>query len=365
MKKLSAAFVILVALGLTVQPSQGRSAQDLPAGAEIADDAAVSALIVSAASKAKSALSALRVGGASAALAELATLTEPLAFEMAAARLIVDIQAGEDSPQARSTLLALIEVPTRAFRRHEETRADWFVPLLDVAGKAQFALRALDARAERRAWLAILSADTDSAVRAVSTATAKSRPVLIEAIAELDQDKLNALSAAMLLQPEAFASSVWATTAERSRDKRVFDAALMRCDDKDLLALVSAASQLSAEDASDWLIRVSDRPALASAALLSLTPLADQPSAALQHLIAALESATLGASAATALGQRPQSDRLALIEKLIADPVASPRRLTSLALALRLDESTQARIVLHRLGRDLRLPATVRAELLR
>lgn len=365
MNKLATALCILVLIGLTAQVAHGRSAQDLPADALIVDDATIAAANPLAASKATAANAALRVGGAKAALAELATLTEPLAFELAAARLVAVLQADEDSPPGRSVLLELTKVSTRVFRRHEETRADWFVPLVDVPGKAQFALRAWDTNAERRAWLADLTAGTNSAIRALSIATASSQPALLEAIAELAQARLDALSATMLLQPEAFASSVWAAIAARSQDKRVFAATLLRCDDRDLLALLPAVGQLTASEAGGWLIQVSARPALTSAALLALAPLADQRSAALQHLVLNLDGETHGASAATALGHRPQPDRLAFIEQLIADPAASSRRLTSLALALRMDGSTQARVILVQLARDPRLPASVRAELLR
>jgi len=365
MNRLTVSLLILVSLSLAAQHVHGRSPQDLPVDAVIVDDATITAANPIAASKAQAATSALHAGGAKAALKELATLTEPLAFELAAARLVATLQAAEDSPQARSVLLELSKVPIRVFRRHEETRADWYVPLLDVAGKAQFALRAWDAGVQRRAWLVELSAGGDRAIRALSSTTAKGHPALIEAIGELAQDKLNTLSAEMLRQPEAFASSVWAATAARSQDKRVFAAALIHCEDSDLLALLPAVRQLSAADAGDWLTQLTGRPSLASAAMLALIPFAEQRSAALEHLIASLDSETLGSSAATALGQRPQPDRLALIEKLIADPAANSRRLTSLALALRLDESTQARIVLDQLARDPRLPANVRAELLR
>ncbi|MGQ0799845.1 MAG: hypothetical protein ACT4NL_07005 [Pseudomarimonas sp.] len=365
MNRLTVKLLILVSLSLTAQPSHGRAPQDLPVDAVIVDDAAIAASNPLATGKAQAAISALRAGGAKAALAELATLSEPLAFELAASRVVTTLQAAEDSPQARSVLFELTHVPIRVFRRHEETAADWFVPLLDVAGKAQFALRAWDAGAQRRAWLGELSLGGDHAIRALSTTRAKTQPALVEAIGDLAQAKLDAVSADMLLQPEAFASDVWAATAARSGDKRVFAAALIQCDDKDLLALLPAVSQLSAADAGDWLIQLSARPALASAALLALAALADQSSPALEHLIASLDSERLGASAATALAQRPQPDRLALIERLAADPTASPRRLTSLALALRLDESTQARLVLDRLGRDPRLPTNVRAELQR
>ncbi len=365
MNRLTVAFLIVLSLGLTAQQSHGRSRQDLPVDAVIVDDVAIAVANIVAANKANAANAGLRVGGAKAALAELATLTEPLAFELAAARLIAAVQAGEDSPQGRSVLFDLTKASTRVFRRHEETRADWFVPLVDVPSKAQFALRAWDAGAERRAWLAELSASTESAIRALSTASANLPLALVEAIAELAQVERDALSVKMLLQPEAFDSSVWAAMASGSKDKRVFATALLRCDDNDLLALLPAVGQLSASEAGDWLIHLSARPALTSAALLALAPLADRRSVGLQHLIATLDSETHGASAATALGHRPHTDRLALIEKLIADPAASSRRLTSLALALRMDESTQARVVLDQLARDPRLPAHVRAELLR
>jgi hypothetical protein len=359
--------LLALVLALLSSAALARPLALLPAGALVVEPDAIAA---STAALAETKAAQLRVDlhdkGAVAALQSLSNLQDLLAYELTAAALVAELQNGQDSAAVRDILGELAHVPTKVFRRHEETRGDWFVPLIDVSGRARFALRALDAGVLRKTWNDRLSADPARALDDMGGLQPEQHLVIAEAMAELDEPSVARLEQYMKSGKEQAPSVVWRALAERSRDPAVYAAAARASSDAELIRLLPTAKrQLAPADAERWLSTLVDRKGLQSAALLALASLAEPDSAALQRLMDALDSPASGASAAAALAARPQSDRLELIQALVRDPAAGAERLTWLALALRLEDSPQARDELRHLAVDPRLPVSVREELSR
>lgn len=339
----------------------------LPAGAVVLDtDANVAATERLAEAKAASLQLKLGSEGAPATIRALAEIDDPLARELAAAGLVSKLQNVESTAASREVLVELAGAPTLVFRRHEETRGDWFVPLIDVAARAKFAQRALAVRDKRAEWAERLIADPSGALRDASLAPAEQRLLIAEAITELSAHSLASLEKQVLLDKSPQPTDVWRALAERSNNPAVYAAAADACSEGDLLVLVYVVTrQLAPVDAERWLLEMSERRPLNSAALLALAPRADIGSQAISRLIFALDSPTEGASAAAALATRPQADRLDLLQALAGDPDVGGQRLTWLALALRLEGSSEALTLLQGLAEHPRLPPSVRKELVR
>jgi len=359
--------LLALVLALLGSAASARPLALLPSGAVVVEtDLIASPTVALADAKAAQLRADLHGKGVPAILHALSELEDTLAYELAAAGLIAELQTGEDSAEVRELLAELARVPTKVFRRHEETRGDWFVPLIDVPGRARFALRALDARVMRETWKQRLSADPAQALAGLDGHQPEQQLVMAEAVAELDEPSVARLAQYMKSGKAQTPSVVWRALAERSHDPAVYAAAARASSDAELTRLLPTAKrQLAPADAERWLSTLVDRKGLQSAALLALASLAEPDSAALQRLMDALDSPASGASAAAALAARPQSDRLELIQALVRDPAADAERLTWLALALRLEDSPQARNELRHLAVDPRLPVSVREELSR
>jgi hypothetical protein len=359
--------LLVLVLALLSSAALARPLALLPAGALVVETDAIAASTAALAdAKAAQLQVDLHGKGATAALQSLSDLQDPLAYELTAAVLIAELQNGQDSAAVREILGELVRVPTKVFRRHEETRGDWFVPLIDVSGRARFALRALDAGVLRKTWKDRLSADPARALDDVGGLQPEQHLVIAEAMAELDEQSVARLAEYMKSGNEQQPSVFWRALAERSSDPAVYAAAARACSDADLIRLLPTAKrQLASADAERWLLAMAERKALQSAALLALAPLADSDSQALVRLVNSLDMPASGASAAAALAARPQGDRLDLIRSLAADPAAGGERLTWLALALRLEGSKEALGELRHLAVNPRLPVSVREELSR
>jgi len=352
--------VLLLALA---SPALARGLADLPADAVVVDPLAMSAEdLASARAVAKQARAALASGPA-AALKLVASVEDPLRHALAASALIAELQQGEGDPASLAVLQQLTKTPLRVFRRHEETAADWFLPHLDVAGQATFALRLLDARAERQRWSQAWDSDPVAALADLRRADASITRLALEGLELLPAADANHVLTLALTDPGGQSPALWSTLALATGKQAAFGAAARHAEDADLLRLLSARDRLPAPEAVDWLLALAERPTLASAALLALAAYAEHGSIAWSRLLQALDDPALAPSAAAALAQRPHVDRVRRIAAL-ADG-ASPQRLFGVVLALRLEGSVQALSALDGLRGDPRLPAATRAELLR
>jgi len=358
-----AAYLIGLLLLAASTLAHARGLAELPADAVIVDPHALSAAAQrESAAAVKQARTALASGPA-AALAYVATIKEPLSQASAAAALIDDLQAGEGNADARAVLQQLAQTPLRVFQRHEETAADWFLPYIDVAGRARFALTMLDARVERERWSRRWQTEPAATLVTLASLDAASQGHALEALGELPEESVGTVFAASIRAPEVQVPALWPVLAAATRQRAAFHAASTYSADRDILGLLAATYRLPDADAVDWLTRLIARPKLASAALLALSAHAEHGSLAWQRLVDALDDPALAPSAAAALAQRGSSQRVAEIAELVAD--ASPHRLFGIVLALRLEGSPAALAILDSLRNDARLPLTTRMELAR
>lgn len=295
------------------------------------------------------------------AILMLRSWSDPLRFEPAAARVIETLQA-QPSTRAGDALLAALErEPVRLFRRHEETAADWFLPLFDIPGRAASARRLLAFADERDALIARLQNDP--------RATLKSGKIpaqaLTAAVERLPSEVIVRVATLALAGDVVLPSPAWAALARRRPEAAVLQATLQRAEPLDVLPLLEELpSKLAAPLAFDWLEQASRLADYASSAVLGLGALAPRSPAAEAALVKHLGNPVTGTSAAAALSRLALPDRLERIDALLTK-ARTPEVLADLALALRLEGSAAALNRLHALEADPRLPATAKAELQR
>ncbi len=294
------------------------------------------------------------------AYARLAAIDDPLQFELTAARAIEALQA-QPAGAVEAFLVLLEGVPVRVFRRHEETAADWFLPVFDIPGRAASARRVIARVQARDATLAVLRRDGASALS--KSKSAQDSQAVADAI-ELAGDALVAdLSSAALRGDVELSSAAWAALARRSSQGDVLGAVLKKAEPVDVLPLFEQLPKRLPDDvALAWLREAGGDPRYASAAVMAMGTLAAKSDAALRELEKRLDRPDTGASAAAALARVDRPDRLAQIDRLVAN-TDSPAALTNLALALRLDGSDAALKRLESLRSHPHLPAAAKAEL--
>lgn len=299
----------------------------------------------------------IAVGGDAAALTALTALTDPVLREATAARLLDRLQQRGAMP-SDALLGTLAGWPVLVYRRHEETTADWFVPVFDLPGKVQ-SLRLLQAREHEVTALltAMAGKRGDDAARVLAQASPQAAALAIDAASAATLDTLRARSKAT---GATLPSPAVAALARRMADAETFLHALDTAAPLDVLPLFSSTlPALSQADADAVLRDALARPAYASAAAFALVQ-RDADAPLLRSLLAAPDT---GPSVAAALARAPHG--LARIDSLLADTQADAGTLTHLALALRLRGDADAGHRLETLRDDPRLPASVRAELQR
>ena len=344
-------------LGAWLAASAHAGTRVLPPGAVLVAPAAAKADPAKLAVDAGAVLERVARGDAAGAFAQLQAIDDPVAAELTAARVIDAVMQAPGGSGDR--LLAALEgAPVRVFLRHEETAADWFVPLVDVAARAKSARRVIAANAARDRAVAMLSGDAASAP-SIDPA------VLPEAIAALPQKAADDLSARVAGGDVAMPGPALAQLAARSARPPVWMTALQKAEPIDVLPLFALVdTRLPGADALDWLHAASKDPRYASAAVLATGRMAKHSIAAFDQLAFYLDRTDTGPSAAAAFAQDAGASFVSDIDRLLAK-TSNPIRVQHLALALRLADTPEATRRLHALRDDPRLPAGVKAELQR
>jgi hypothetical protein len=340
----------------------GAAVATLPPGAVLVESAPPASTAQAAAALQQSVQSALRQQRPQAAIALLAAEADPLLFEWAADAVIAQLRSAVPDAAGGVLLDWLAGQPVRVYRRHEETAADWFVPLFDVGARARGSQMLWRQHEQRLAWQQRLAQQPKAALRALATADAAQQARAAEALPALLPGERAALRAAL---SAAAPVALWHALALLQPDAEAYAQVLARGSQTQQLELIASAPQaLPAAEAQRWLETAGESPELASAALLALAALAPRHPPALERLKSALDDPLHGASAAAAWARLPQPDRVQRIEALLG-MAPSATRAAHLVLALRLDGSPQAQAVLRRWSGDQRLPEALRRELQR
>jgi hypothetical protein len=301
----------------------------------------------------------LAAGDAAAAYALMQGWQDPERFEVAAVLVIRRLSEQPLDKAGRALLERLAQEPVRLYRRHEETAADWFVPLFDVGAQAASLLKLTDFQGDRDRLIDAIARDPGAALAALPDA-----PALVAAAFEaMPLAMLDQVAMFVLADGVGLPSPAWTMLAQRLPRQDLLNAALVHADPVDLLPLIATiAAQSSSKSNVAWLERAATHAPLASAAVLALGRMAPSSPEAYEALLKHLGRDTTGASAATALARWPAADRVERIETLIGK-ASDSAVLADLALALRLEGSERALRRLEVLGRDPRLPESARSEL--
>lgn len=331
----------------------------LPVGAVLMESESQPRSAAKAATLSMQALRALANGDAEAALQALRAESDPIARESAAVRVIEAIQARGPSEDSDQVLAALEQEPVLVFSRHEETAADWFLPVFNVPAQAASTRELFAAQQRRDALKLALERDPQVANASADAAT------LAGAIMALSPEAIRGLRTAALRTDLTLPSPAWTALARRSPDSELLEAVLRQAEPLDVLPLMQELSAtLAPKDALVWLEKSTRDPELASASVMAIGSLVPRLPQAETVLAKHLGSPITGASAAAALAQLPAPERLKRIEAWI-DRSDEPLALQHLALALRLEGSPAAQKRLQQLANDERLGESLRRELQR
>lgn len=293
--------VIAIVLGCLWGAACIAATATLPPGAVLIDAATPKPDAAALAVDAGAIVSRARGGDIDGAFAQLQAIDDPLRFELTAARVIEALPLSPSAPGY--DLLARFEgVPPRVFRRHEETAADWFLPVFDLAAKAR-GRRDLAVTAGRaQQWLDAFDEDAMQAAKRASDlarapATHGGPPLPPGTLASHAPGDIDVMRAAKLRAlPEAIRratpaqvariadavarrkapldSPAQAALARRSGDARMWTLALQHAAPVDVLPLFAQASaSLGEKAARAWLADAARQPDYASAAALALARL--------------------------------------------------------------------------------------------
>lgn len=304
--------------------------------------------------------------GAAAAITRLESWSDPARFELAAAKVIETLQAQPSTAPASTSvtvefLSALERAPIRLYQRHEETAADWFLPVFNIPAQAASALQLLAFAQDRDALVVRLQSDPRSALDEAKD----SGQLLAASIEHVSPSAVDRIITLALADDITLPSPAWAALARRSPEPAILLATLQHANALDVLPLIEELPpKLTPTVALDWLQQAARMPDYASSAVLGLGTLASRSPAAETALAKYLGDPLTGASAAAALARLARPDRLEHIDALLSKATTAAV-VTDLALALRLEGSDAALQRLQQLSSDPRLPAAAKAELQR
>lgn len=353
---------VVLLLPLLVAFDAAEATGQLPDDAVVIQPAETRSRAASSAAMSRDALAALAAGDGDAAWQALDRAADVIAFEQAAAAVIDTLMLQTNSMAVDQLLARLEQVPRRVFVQHEESAADWYLPLYDIPGKAASARRVLAAAARRDELLQALEVDLPKAIR---THRDDAPGVIVDALRLAPAQTIERIAQHALKGTFELPSPAWAALVRRLPRRDVLDAALVRAEPIDVLPLFAiVVAQADVDVALDWLQRAGSDPEYATVAVMSLGALAPRSPAAEHAVMMHLGRSDTGAAAAAALAQWAVPDRVARIVA-ISKTTRTPAQLRDLALALRLEGSPAANDALQRLARDPRLPAAAARELQR
>jgi hypothetical protein len=291
----------------------------------------------------------LVTSGADEVVASLSAIGDVVVFEFAASLLIDAWRERGPQPGAHEVLEWLATQPVRVVRQHEEAASDHFEPVFAIAARALGTLDLWGRQQVRDDWSRRLASSPAAAVEALRQADAMERSLAANAVATLDDAALDALRRHMSANSPV---ALWHAVAMRRGDVDAFLIVIEHGDAGLQLDVVTRApAALSAPEAMRVLEAAREQPALASAALLAIAPLAPEYAPARDTLLAALDDPASGASGAAALARMPLADRgkqLAVWLDAQPDEALRAPRTRHLLLALQLEGSPEAAAALQR-----------------
>ena len=347
-------------------PADAATRAELPAEAVVLDDAALERAAAEGGALAQEWIALVERGDFVAAGRATAVQGRDAAAatrQLALSRLVRHLQ---DSPTGRSKegralLASLAGREPLAWRRHEETSGDWFVPVVDPGAEAGFALRAIGFEDERMAWLGRFEADPHAALRA-GFADAAQAMRAAEALAIASGGAVARAVQFHRASPGALPAAVVLALARRMPALDLYRDALALAAPAQRIAMIDeVAGRLPSGESVVLLEEMAHAQDTGSAGVLALGRLAGDAGVR-NKLLAWLGDARLGASAASALARAGGPGTVDALARH-ARKSTKPATVRDVALSLRLIDSPAAREALAALAGDARLPAAARREL--
>ena len=273
-------------------------------------------------------LQRLAADDANGALAHLKSETSPLIHDQAVSWVLEALAQDRSSASGRAFVAEIATTSPKVWRRHEETRADWFEPMFNLPEQAA-AIPALWRAAERRAfWRSALDSDAESALSALfgagkEDAGENDLAAAAAIIAEIDPASLTRVEQAMLIEAKRVAAEPLPATlalavAQRRPSEALLRPVLDAADPAQMIAVLRVLAAWPDPAAERMLIELERQPAWSSAATLALLPKWFDDPQKLPEIARRLADPERRASTASAIARRPSAAAIGLIERLQA-----------------------------------------------
>lgn len=242
---------------------------------------------------------------------------DPLVRHWVAHELLLAQAAGPRSVAAERLRDWALQQPLVFLRRHEETAADWFLPLIDLAADARDLDRGWSEQEQRERWRRRWQQEPRAAIESLRAASADEQGRAAEAVAELDAAAFARWRAELdALPPEGVPVALWLALAARAVEPRAIVAVLARGDGEAKLSALELLRSWPDAAALPLLEQVELDPELASAATLALVPRLLAVDSASPAVLARLSAPKSRDSAAAALARLPEAQAAAHLRKL-------------------------------------------------
>lgn len=287
------------------------------------------------------------------ALSRLATVKDPLVEEEAIALVLRDLAALRANPARATFADAIAERGSIVWRRHEETRADWFVPLFELRAQAK-ALPALwRANQWRDEWNQQFEASSSAAVKRLIKLNAQSDPsaeheagVAAQCIAAMSEPAVERLSSEVAAGQSKLASlpvSTLLALAERRPNPSLLEYVAQQGKPEQVLRVIAVLKHWQDPAAERLLLDLERRPEWSSAATLAVVPKLAGSEEGIDALRLRLSDPAHRASTASALARLPEQDALNLLNRIAEQAKRGAESYAGIVLTLELLDSPRAR----------------------
>lgn len=255
------------------------------------------------------------------ALLELDAIADPMLHDLTAALLLQALAEQTASSGGRAFLDGMQGRSPRVWQRHEETRADWFVPVFELQAQASAIPGLWQARAWRDQWRQRLVETADQAFeqlikleRGASHASATELHAAAQSIAELTQPEFEGLYRRLELSKKTLPPEIELSVAERQPNQRSLRRVIQANQADQMLRVIEILRQWPSPVAEQLLLDLESEPAWSSAATLALIPKLADSEHGKTAIAERLADPQRRASAASAIARMPEQQALVLLE---------------------------------------------------
>ncbi|MBD8526927.1 hypothetical protein [Pseudomarimonas arenosa] len=253
------------------------------------------------------------------ALGVLDAIDDPLIHDQAAALVLQALPEQAASPARRAYLDGVQQRPQKVWQRHEETRADWFVPVFHIHAQARALPAQWQANEWRKRWLgryASVSAQwVDQLVQRQGEATEeyqREMRVAAEVLASLPPQLFERVYE-RLIDVRSLPASIALALSGRAPAESLLRQVIDHGQSSEILGAIDVLRHWADPAAERLLVELEAQSEWSSAATLALVPKwVDKPA----PIVSRLADPKHRASTASAIARLPETEMLAVIERL-------------------------------------------------